>query len=115
MRQHAKRWQLQQSRIVLSWRSHLLGRKVFREPDGLVCALDSRADPSLRNFWRVNDEIVLVLAQDLRLKAGNAAWGFMLSRDCTPYGPKSYPYDERTKRFVPAVSSSSCKPPNANR
>lgn len=90
-------------------------RGVRDYPDGLVYVLDSRADPSLRNFWRVNDEIVLVLDQDLRPMAGNAAWGFMLSRDCTPYGPKTYPYDERARRFVPTVGSSSCTPPTANR
>jgi hypothetical protein len=55
-------------------------------PDGLVYVLDSRADPSLQYLWRVSDEIVLVLDPNLRPKAGNAAWGFMLSRDCTPYG-----------------------------
>jgi hypothetical protein len=84
-------------------------------PGGSFYALDSRADPSLRNLWRVNDEIVLVLDDDLRPKAGNAAWGFMLSRDCTPYGPKTYAYDKRARRFVPAVSSSGCRRSSVNR
>jgi hypothetical protein len=81
-------------------------------PNGLVYALDSHADPSLQYLWRVNNEIVLVLDPNLRPKVGNAAWGFMLSRDCEPYGPRTYPYDERAKRFVP-VSSSNCTPPTA--
>jgi hypothetical protein len=79
-------------------------------PDGMVYQLDSGADPSLRNFWRVNNEIVLVLDQNMRPKAGDAAWGFMLSRDCTPYGPRTYPYDQRLKRFVPTALVSSCAP-----
>jgi hypothetical protein len=76
-------------------------------PDGLVYALDLNADPSLRNLWRVNDEIMLVLDANLRPRTGNAAWGFMLSRDCAPYGPRTYPYDEGARRFAP-VSSSNC-------
>jgi hypothetical protein len=79
-------------------------------PDGLVYQLDSSADPSLQHLWRVNADIVLVLDQNLRPKAGNAAWGFMLSRDCTPYGPRTYAYDERMKRFVTPASTSNCVP-----
>jgi hypothetical protein len=77
-------------------------------PDGLVYELVSSADASLQYLWRVNDEIVLVLDQKLRPKAGNAAWGFMLSRDCAPYGPRTYPYDARAKRFVASAQVSSC-------
>jgi hypothetical protein len=80
-------------------------------PDGLVYALDAGAEPSLQYLWRVNDDVILVLDQNLRPQAGNAAWGFMLSRDCTPYGPRTYPYDERAKRFVPSASGSNCAPP----
>jgi hypothetical protein len=86
----------------------IVRRGLQEYPDGLVYALDSSADPSLRYLWRVNDEIVLVLDQNLRPQAGNAAWGSMLSRDCTPYGPKTYPYDERAKRFVPSANGSNC-------
>jgi hypothetical protein len=84
-------------------------------PDGLVYQLDSSADPSLQYLWRVNNEIVLVLDQELRPRVGDAAWGFMLSRDCAPYGPRTYPYDERTKRFVPTTCRSSCAPLDLNR
>jgi PAS domain-containing protein len=77
---------------------------------GLVYVLDSNADPSLQYLWRVSDDVVLVLDRDLRPVAGNAAWGRMLSRDCTPYGPRTYPYDERTRQFVPE-SETRCTPP----
>jgi len=79
-------------------------------PNGLVYQVDTSADPSLQNFWRVSDDIILVLDWNLRPKVGNAAWGFMLSRDCSPYGPKSYPYDEHTKRFVASAEVSNCAP-----
>jgi hypothetical protein len=88
-------------------------RGVQEYPNGLVYILDSKADPSLQFLWRVNDEIILVLDQDLRPKAGDAAWGYMLSRDCAAYGPRTYPYDKRTKQFVATVSTSNCPPPNA--
>jgi hypothetical protein len=77
-------------------------------PDGLVYQLDSSADPTLQYLWRVNDEILLVLDQNLRPKVGNAAWGFMLSRDCAPYGPRTYPYDQRARRFVASAIVSNC-------
>ena len=91
------------------------GRRGVQEyPDALVYALDTSADPSLQYLWRVNDEILLVLDQNMRPRAGNGAWGFMLSRNCAPYGPRTYPYDQRAKRFVaPASSDSSCAPPIA--
>jgi hypothetical protein len=79
-------------------------------PNGLVYELDSNADPSLQYLWRVSDEVVLVLDQNLRPLPGDAAWGRMLSRDCTPYGPRTYPYDERTKQFLPE-SRTRCTPP----
>jgi hypothetical protein len=79
-------------------------------PGGLVYILDSNADPSLQHLWRVSDDVVLMLDQNWRPMAGNAAWGRMLSRDCTPYGPRTYPYDERTKQFLPE-SETPCTPP----
>ena len=69
-------------------------------PDALVYALDKSAEPSLQYLWRVNDEVLLVLDQNMRPRAGNGAWGFMLSRNCAPYGPRPYPYDQRARRFV---------------
>ena len=77
-------------------------------PDGMVYQLDSSADPTLQYLWRVNDEIILVLDQNLRPKVGNAAWGFTLSRDCAPYGPRTYPYDQRARRFVASEIVSRC-------
>jgi hypothetical protein len=79
-------------------------------PNGTVYELDSGADPSLRHLWRVSDDVILVLDQSLRPLPGTAAWGRMLSRDCTPYGPRSYPYDVRAKRFAPEPENS-CAPP----
>jgi hypothetical protein len=79
-------------------------------PNGMVYQPDASADPSLQYLGRVNDEVVLVLDQALRPKAGNAAWGFMLSRDCSPYGPRTYPYDERARRFL-AANATRCEPP----
>lgn len=72
-------------------------------PQALVYVLDEAADPSLRRLWRVDDDILLVLGPDLRPRAGNGAWGNMLSRDPAPYGPRTYRYDERARRFVGSV------------
>ena len=66
-------------------------RAVPGYPDALVYVLDDRADPSLRRLWRVTDDILLVLDEERRPRAGNAAWGNMLSRDPAPYGPRTYP------------------------
>jgi hypothetical protein len=89
-------------------------RGVQGYPDAFVYVLDAYADPTLRYLLRVTEEVVLVLDQSMRPRAGNGAWGFMLSRDCTPYGPRTYLYDRRAKWFVaPASSGSSCAPPIA--
>lgn len=77
-------------------------------PGATVYALDRPADRSLQYLWRVNDEVLLVLDQSMRPRAGNAAWGYMLSRDCAPYGPRHYPLDERTQRFIAAPGDSTC-------
>jgi len=65
---------------------------VIGYPDALVYALDEHADKDLRFFWRVNDDILLTLDERMRPKAGNAAWGSMLSRYDAPYGPRTYTY-----------------------
>ena len=96
-------WLVQQG----TWTSR---RGVQEYPDGLVYALDINADPSLQYLWRVNDEILLVLDPNMRPRAGTAAWGFMMSRDCAPYGPRTYPYDKRTKRFIAPISNNSSCP-----
>jgi hypothetical protein len=41
----------------------------------------------------------------MRPRAGNGAWGYMLSRDCAAYGPRSYSYDQVAGRFVTQPSS----------
>jgi hypothetical protein len=85
------------------------GRRGVQDyPGATVYALDRPADPSLQYFWRVNDEVLLVLDQSMRPRSGNAAWGYMLSRDCAPYGPRHYPYDKRTKRFIAVPGDSTC-------
>jgi hypothetical protein len=80
-------------------------RGVPEYPQALVYTLDANADPSLQHLWRIDDEVVLVLDQNLRPRAGDGAWGYMLSRDCAPYGPRTYAYDKRTKRFVVPTSN----------
>ena len=59
-------------------------------PDALVYALDSDGGIGLRNFWRVNDNILLLLDDQMRPRPGNSAWGNMLSRYDAPYGPLTY-------------------------
>jgi hypothetical protein len=60
--------------------------------EALVYALDDRADETLRYYWRVNDNILLVLDEHMSPRVGNAAWGYMLSRYDAPYGPRTYIY-----------------------
>jgi NlpE N-terminal domain len=67
-------------------------RGVEGYPEGLVYALDQHADEDLRYFWRVNDNILLLLDRRMSPKSGNAAWGYMLSRYDAPYGPRTYNY-----------------------
>lgn len=83
-------------------------RGVPDHPGALVYALDAPADRSLQYLWRVSDAVVLVLDQSMTPRPGNAAWGYMLSRDCAPYGPRTYPYDERARRFVAVAAESNC-------
>lgn len=49
-------------------------------PDAVVYELDSSTPEDLRLYWRVNEKILLPLDRDENLKAGNASWGYMLSR-----------------------------------
>jgi NlpE N-terminal domain len=74
-------------------------------PEAVVYALDANTDPELRYYWRVNEDILLVLDQRMRPKVGDAAWGYMLSRYAEPYGPRIYRYDQRTRRFVGSAKS----------
>ena len=59
-------------------------------PDAPVYELDSNAGLGFRFFWRVNENILLPLDETMSPKAGNAAWGTMLSRYTEPYGPRTY-------------------------
>jgi hypothetical protein len=70
-------------------------RGVTGYPDALVYALDTNADGDLRYFWRVDDNIALPLDERMSPKAGNAGWGYMLSRYDAPYGPRTYTYLQR--------------------
>jgi hypothetical protein len=69
-------------------------------PDATVYVLDANADSRVRHFWAVDEDILLVLDADMRPKVGTAAWGYMLGRDTRPYGPRTYVYDERERRFT---------------
>jgi hypothetical protein len=64
-------------------------------PNASVVALDAQADPDLRYFWRVNDDIALPLDEHMSPRTGNSAWGYMLSRYDAPYGPRTYTYLQR--------------------
>jgi hypothetical protein len=83
-------------------------RGLHERPLALRYELDARADPSRRSMWRVSEDVMLVLDDELRPRPGNGAWGFMLSGDCAPYGPRDYSYDERAGRFAPAALPSPC-------
>ena len=89
---------------VGSW---TIKRGVQGFPEAVVYALDSAADRTLQYTWRVSDDVLLVLDPEMRPRSGNGAWGYMLSRDCAPYGPRTYPYDQRTKQFAATESSKS--------
>lgn len=49
-------------------------------PDAIVYALDDNAPVDTRLYWRVDENILLPLDDNLNPKAGNAGWGYMLSR-----------------------------------
>ena len=84
---------------VVSTGSWTVRRGVAGYPEAQAYVLDEHAEGHPRHFWRVNDDILLVLDPDLHPKPGNGAWGYMLSRDAAPYGPRTYHYDERAGRF----------------
>ena len=59
-------------------------------PRGIAYELDATTPSDLRHYWRVNEDILLVLDERKCPKAGNSAWGYMLSRYAAPYGPRTY-------------------------
>jgi hypothetical protein len=90
------------------WAAH---KGMQHYPEAVTYVLDANADPSLRNWWRVSVDVVLLLDERMLPKAGNAAWGTMLSRYCGAYGPRTHAYDERKSKFLPASGDSSCAYP----
>jgi hypothetical protein len=64
------------------------GVKDFSE--AAVYELDASAPDDLQRHWRVSEDVLLPLDQSMRPLAGNAAWGYMLSRYDAPYGPRTY-------------------------
>jgi hypothetical protein len=80
---------------VVTQGSWEIRRGVTGYPDALVYVLDSNTEDDLRYFWRVNDNIVLLLDERMNPKVGTAAWGYMLSRYDGPYGPRTYTYLQR--------------------
>jgi hypothetical protein len=62
--------------------------------EAAVYALDSDAGLGLQYFWRVNDDILLVLDERMRPRSGDSAWGYMLSRLEAPYGPRTYTWTQ---------------------
>jgi hypothetical protein len=69
-----------------------IARGVEGYPEAPVYELDQQTSADHRYYWRVNDDIALLLDEHKRPKAGTGAWGNMLSRDATPYGPRTYTY-----------------------
>ena len=59
-------------------------------PEAVVYELDASAPDDLQRHWRVSEDILLPLDRSMRPLAGNAAWGYMLSRYDAPYGPRTY-------------------------
>jgi hypothetical protein len=82
-----------------------LGRGILEYPEAVVYQLDANAHFHLRNYWRVNEDILLALDPTMRPKVGNSAWGSMLSRYAESYGPRTYPYDYRARRFIAPTGS----------
>jgi hypothetical protein len=64
------------------------GAKDF--PEAVVYELDASAPDDLQRHWRVSEDVLLPLDRSMRPLAGNAAWGYMLSRYDAPYGPRTY-------------------------
>lgn len=59
-------------------------------PEAVVYQLDAKGPDDLQRFWRASADILLPLDESLRPKAGNSAWGYMLSRYAALYGPRTY-------------------------
>jgi hypothetical protein len=70
-----------------TWRT---ARGIEGYPNALTYEVEATPEPDLKRFWRVSDDILIPLDEGARPKAGDAAWGNMLSRDAEPYGPRSY-------------------------
>jgi len=45
-----------------------------------VYVLDTNAPADMRRYWRVSPHVLLFLDESGNVRAGNASWGFMLSR-----------------------------------
>lgn len=78
------------------------------DPSARIWTLDGDSDPTLRNFWMLDDEVVAVLDADRRPQRGDGAFSYALNRKCTPWGPITYPYDEKTGQFLPTKDLDVC-------
>ena len=65
-------------------------RGVTGYPDATAYQLDEAAPADMRHYWRVNEDILLVLDESFTPRVGNGAWGYMLGRLTEPYGPRTY-------------------------
>jgi hypothetical protein len=59
-------------------------------PEAITYQLDDKSPAALRHFWRVGEDVLLILDNQGSPRPGNSAWGMMLSRDKAPYGPRTY-------------------------
>lgn len=55
-------------------------RGVQSYPGAIVYELDTNSPEEFRLYWRLNEDILLPLDQNMVPKVGNASWGYMLSR-----------------------------------
>jgi hypothetical protein len=80
----------QENNRVIEQGSWTIQHGVKGYPEADVIALDKNYVEELRYFWRVNDDVLLLLDNALKPKVGDAASGYMLSIYDEPYGPRVY-------------------------
>lgn len=50
------------------------------DPEATVYQLDSNAPAEFRFFWRIDDNLLFILDENLAPRVGNAAYGYVLNR-----------------------------------
>ena len=70
-----------------AWR---LSKGAAGYPDAVTYVLDDKSPAGLRHFWQAGENVLLILDEAGAPRPGDASWGMMLSRETSPYGPKTY-------------------------